>query len=300
MHDSLKINVSLVKKLIKEQFPQWSDFAINPVELSGFDNRTFHLGTKMSIRLPSAQSYAAQVQKEQRWLPLLSPHVSCTIPQPIAMGNPSENYPWNWSIYSWIEGKSANTLSDHDMNLQKIAMDLAHFINELHTIDTTNGPLPGPHNYYRGGPLAIYDVETRNAINQLPDLIDTNAAISLWNKALDAQWNKKPVWVHGDFSAGNILIKNNQLNAVIDFGCMGIGDPACDLTIAWTLLTSDSRKTFKSHVNIDSDTWARARGWALWKSLITITQLQNKSCPQISRQLKIINEISHEHTTENI
>lgn len=295
----LEITNSLVTDLITEQFPKWSHLHIRPVDFNGWDNRTFRLGEKMSIRLPSAEEYALKVQIEQKWLPLLAPHLSFPIPIPLAMGKPSKNYPWNWSIYKWIEGESANNLLIDKTNLQQIALNLAQFLNELHKIDVTGGPAAGTHNFYRGGSLSVYDAETRSAIVLLKGFIDVDTVTSVWEKAISSQCSNKPVWVHGDFSAGNILIKGNRLEAVIDFGGMGIGDPACDLVIAWTFLTHESRKIFRSHLCLDPDTWARARGWALWKALITIVPLNDKTCSQAIKQKQIINDIIHEHKFEN-
>jgi aminoglycoside phosphotransferase (APT) family kinase protein len=297
--DKSKITLQLITDLIAEQFPQWAHLPITPVEVSGWDNKTFRLGKEMSIRLPSAEIYVSKVQKEQKWLPVLAPHLSLPIPTPLAMGQPSKIYPWNWSIYQWIEGKSANTMVIDDLNLNLIAMQLAQFLNELHTINATNGPLPGPHNFYRGDSPAVYDAETRSAIAQLQGFIDVDAVTSVWQKAISSTWSKNPVWIHGDLSAGNILIQDNQLAAVIDFGGMGIGDPACDLVIAWTFLTKESRKLFREHLSLDADTWARARGWALWKALITIAPLKDKTSSEALKQQHIIDEILNEHRFEN-
>ncbi|MCX4080366.1 phosphotransferase [Rickettsia rhipicephali] len=120
------------------------------------------------------------------------------------------------------------------------------------------------YNFWRGGDLAVYDLETKIAIKNLKDLVDADKVLSVWAKALNSsQWNKKPVWIHGDFASGNIIIKNGKLNAVIDFGGMSIGDPACDLVIIWTFLQNEAREIFKKQLALDDDTWARARGWVL-------------------------------------
>ena len=290
---SLLISLALVQNLINEQFPEFSLLPIKQIIPGGNDNRTFRLGNDMLIRLPSAERYALKVQKEQHWLPILAPHLSISVPKPLKMGQPSKDYPFNWSIYQWIDGESANNITIDDISLQKIALDLSNFLNELHKIDITNGPISGIHNFWRGGPLFTYDAETKLAIDQLRDLIDANQATAVWQKALNSTWTQNPVWIHGDLSAGNILIENNQLVAVIDFGGMAIGDPACDLVIAWTFLKGESRKVFKSQLNLDSNTWARARGWALWKALITLTALKDKNSLEAATQLQIINEILH-------
>lgn len=291
----VEINEIVAGNLVKAQFPQWAHLQVKPVELSGIDNRTFRLGEEMSIRLPSAEEYAPQVQKEQKWLPALAPHLSFRIPEPLSMGKPSRSYPWNWSIYRWINGESPNTLLMDDIHLQQIALELAQFLNELHKIDVTGGPLPGPHNYWRGDYPSVYDAETKSAIKELQGFIDADRATSVWEEALSSKWSQDPVWIHGDFASGNILVKGGKLAAVIDFGCMGVGDPACDLVIAWTFLKNESRKVFKEHLYLDQGTWARARGWALWKALISITPLKGNTGPEAMQQQQIINEILNEH-----
>lgn len=299
-----------MQNLISEQFPQWAYLPIRPVELGGWDNRTFHLGSEMLIRLPSAECYAAKVQIEQKWLPILAQHLSFQIPKPIAMGKPSKNYPWHWSIYKWIEGESANILTMDELDLNHLALQLTQFLNELHKIDIADAPLPGPHNFFRGGSLLVYDAETRStlklrrgtarsAILKLQNFINLDSLLSVWEKATSSKWNKKPVWIHGDLSSGNILIKDNQLAAVIDFGGMAIGDPACDLVIAWTFLKDESRDIFKSHLNLDVDTWDRACGWALWKALITLESLEDKTSKESLKQQQIILDLVDECNFEN-
>lgn len=226
---------------------------------------------------------------------------------PLALGHLSSIYPWQWSIYSWIEGRSANELSMDSLDLGSIASDLAQFLNELHRIDTAEAPLPGPHNFYRGAPPSVYDTETRSAIKELEGSIDTQGATSVWEKALASKWDQDPVWIHGDLSSGNIIIKEGKLNGVIDFGGMAIGDPACDLVITWTFLQAES-SAFRanemspeelnlegSKLNLDPNTWARARGWALWKALITLAQLKNKGGPEAIQQQNIIKAVIDEH-----
>lgn len=288
--DTFNITVVLVSQLIAEQFPQWADLPIRPVAVSGWDNRTFHLGDTMSVRLPSGKEYAAQVLKEQTWLPILAQHVSMQISQPIAMGQPSKKYPFHWSVYRWIDGQSANTLHRDELDLSTIAMQLAQFLHELHQIDTQGGPVTD-----RGGSPVFYDNEARSTIIKLHNVIDADAATAVWDAAITSRWNKPAVWAHGDLSSGNILVKDKRLCAVIDFGGMTIGDPACDLVIAWTFLQGESRQIFKDQVNLDNDTWARARGWALWKAMITLAAICDKTSLQACEQLCIINDILDEH-----
>lgn len=264
----VEITVPLVRRLIATQFPAWADLPIKPVATGGWDNRTFHLGDHMSVRLPSAERYVPAVEKEQRWLPKLAPALPLPIPQPVGLGAPNDDYPWPWSVYAWLDG---DTIGPDFAPNSQFAADLASFLTALQAADTTGVPPAGAHNFHRGGDLSVYDDETRQAIATLADDIDAHTATTVWNTALATTWDKPPVWVHGDVAAGNLLVKDGRLCAVIDFGSAAIGDPSCDLVPAWTLLDAQNRATFKAALNLDPATWARARGWALWKALITIT-----------------------------
>lgn len=291
----MDITVSLVGRLIAEQFPHWAYLPIKPVELSGWDNRTFRLGEDMTVRLPSHEAYEAQVEKEQQWLPKLGPELPLAIPTPLAMGVPSDEYPLHWSIYSWIDGENATI--ERITNLDVFAVQLAQFLNALQQIDTTDGPAPGLHNFYRGGPVGTYDEETRRAIADLDGVIDTAAVTKVWESALGAERNGSPVWVHGDMHATNLLVKDWRLRAIIDFGCLGVGDPACDLTIAWTFFSGQSRETFRSYLHVDDATWLRARGWALWKALITIANPSGSSPERLKESNRVIKDLIIEHKT---
>lgn len=285
------ISLEIVKNLIKSQFPQFKKLQIKEVDVQGHDNRTFHLGDELLIRLPSAECYSDKVEIEQKWLPILAKNLSFQIPSSIAMGKPSRDYPFNWSIYKFIEGQSANTLNLNKLDLNFIALQLTQFLKELHKVDIAGAPIPGVHNFYRGANLKIYDKETRSAILNLKKLINADAALKLWEKALISKWEKSPVWIHGDLAPGNIIIKNNKLIGVIDFGGMAVGDPACDLVIAWTFLKDESRKIFKTNLALDSNTWMRAQGWALWKALISLDKIENKTSNEALAQKEIIENI---------
>ncbi len=285
----MNIHVSLVEQLIAEQFPVWAGLPVVPVARSGWDNRTFHLGQHMIVRIPSAERYAPQVEKEQRWLPRLAPNLPLPIPKPIAMGKPGKGYPWHWSIYEWIEGENASVERIADMG--QFAADLAQFLRALQQMDVSGGPLAGAHSFFRGAPLAVYDRETRSAIERLSGEIDRQTATRLWEEALGTTWQKPPVWFHGDVAEGNLLVQNGKLCAVIDFGCSGIGDPACDLAIAWTFFSGERREVFINALSFDSATWMRGRGWALWKALITLVEFQVRDPVKAEKSRRVINEV---------
>jgi aminoglycoside phosphotransferase (APT) family kinase protein len=294
--DKVHIDVDLVRRLIATQFPQWTTLPVKPIKFDGWDNRTFHLGEHMSVRLPSAVEYSSQVKKEHYWLPKLAPHLPLSIPVPLAMGKPAESYPWHWSIYRWLDGEPASI--EGIANLCQFSTALAEFLIALQQIDTTGGPMAGTHNFYRGGSLTIYDDETRKAIAILGDQIDVDAVTSVWNIALASNWHGSPVWIHGDIAAGNLLVEKGQLSAVIDFGSMGVGDPACDLAIAWTLFKGESRDTFRAALPLDSATWARGRGWAVWKALIACAALPGTNPLEVVKSRQIIEEVLAEHKRE--
>jgi aminoglycoside phosphotransferase (APT) family kinase protein len=287
------INTALVRELISTQFPQWADLPIRPVQFDGWDNRTFHLGDGMTVRLPSGEAYAAQVEKEQRWLPRLAPQLPLSIPVPLATGVPGSGYPWPWSVYRWLDGETA--MNGRIADLTEFATTLAHFLTALQRIDPTGGPPPGPHNFYRGGPLTVYEGEARQAIAALNGKIDTGAATEVLDAALASSWQGAPVWFHGDIAAGNLLVRNGRLSAIIDFGTSGVGDPACDLAIAWTLFEGESREAFRSALLLDHATWARGRGWTLWKALIVYAGLPGTNALEAEKQRRVIDEVLADH-----
>lgn len=262
------IDVPLVRRLIAAQFPRWADLPVRPVAVDGWDNRTFHLGDAMTVRLPSAAGYVPQVDKEHRWLPLLAPRLPLTVPTPLARGEPGEGYPFPWSVYRWIDGETARV--ERIADLTGFARTLAGFLAALHRAEPAGGPPAGAHSAFRGASLTTYDGETRRAVEALGDRIPVGTVTGIWARAVRATWAGPPVWFHGDVAWGNLLVRDGRLAAVIDFGCCGTGDPACDLAVAWTMLSGASRAAFRAALAVDDETWARGRGWVLWKTLITL------------------------------
>jgi aminoglycoside phosphotransferase (APT) family kinase protein len=223
----------------------------------------------MSVRLPSGDSYVPQVEKEHRWLPVLRGQVPVAIPEPLAKGEPGAGYTRPWSIYRWIDGEtvSVNSVSDR----VQFAHDLAGFLNALYRCDASAGPAAGPHSFSRGGPVSTWDTQTRALLSRSEGQLDVRGALDVWEAALAAvSLAQAPVWVHGDVTGSNLLVRQGRLCAVLDFGCSAVGDPACDTTIAWTLFEGESRDLFMSELAVDEATWARGRGWALWKALLEV------------------------------
>lgn len=291
---TFKITLPLVKKLIAQQFPEFANLTIKPVKIQGHDNRTFRLGPNMSIRMPTAEAYALKVPKEQKLLPKLKAHLTTAIPVPLKMGQPSTDYPFNFSIYQWLEGESANEIPMNNEDLEHLAIALAKFLKELQSINIEGGPTPGLHNWWRGDHISVYDQQARSQIELLKNIIDSQKALTLWENASKLRWQNQPVWIHGDLASSNILIKDRKLSGIIDFGGLGVGDPACDLVIAWTFLKGTSREIFKQKVILDKDTWVRAQAWCLWKATYELCQLEDKSSLLAVRQKHIIEEVLNE------
>ncbi|MBI3243319.1 MAG: aminoglycoside phosphotransferase family protein [Chloroflexi bacterium] len=275
MHDDeMDTDAFLVGRLLAAQFPQWADLPIEPVPSAGTDNALYRLSDDMVVRLPRIHRAVGQVEEEHLWLPRLAPFLPLAIPVPLAKGEPGEGYPWHWSVYRWLEGE--NAALERIAEPRQAAIDLAQFIAALQRLDATGGPPPGPHNSSRGEPLARRDTETRDAIATLRGTLDADTVTAVWDAAIEAPaWHGPPVWLHGDLQSGNLLAVQGRLIAVIDFGCLGVGDPACDVMAAWLYLSAETRDVFRATLQVDDATWARGRGWALSVGLIALPYYQN-------------------------
>ncbi|WP_433075062.1 aminoglycoside phosphotransferase family protein [Dactylosporangium sp. CA-052675] len=261
-----EINEALAAGLISDQLPEWAGLPIVAASPQGWDNRTFRLGGTLCVRLPSAEGYAHQILKESRWLPYLARHLRVEVPKPLKVGRPALGYPFPWSVNEWLDGQVLSRAAVHDV--AALAEELASFLVDLRAVPAGDGPRPGPETAHRGGPFAFYAPEAQAAIRTLG--ARSPATDRVIEEALASRWENPPVWFHGDFAVDNILIADGRLAGVLDFGCAGVGDPACDLVIAFTYLPEDVRPVFRRAVGLDDDTWRRARGWALWKAAITL------------------------------
>jgi aminoglycoside phosphotransferase (APT) family kinase protein len=272
-----EITQDLATRLVAAQFPRWAHLPVAPVGLPGWDNVTFRLGERLSVRLPSAAGYVAQVEKEHRWLPFLAPRLPLPIPEPVARGVPGSGFPWPWSVFGWLEGEPAAAVRVDD--LVDFAVDIAGFLVALAAVDPSDGPAAGEHSAFRGAPLALFDEDVRRAISIVASEVDTAATTAAWEASLAAPFDGGPVWLHGDVTGSNLLVVDGRLAAVLDFGCCAVGDPACDLAIAWTLFHGESRRAFRERLAPDERAWLRGRGWALWKALITLAEALRTEAP---------------------
>ncbi len=257
MHEvEISVDLDLVTRLLAKQFPQLAHLELQRVRSAGTDNALFRLGKDFVVRMPIVDWAVPDVEKENKWLPYLAPLLPISIPTPIAMGMPEEGYPYNWSIYRWCSGENPR-VGELERPLE-FASDVAKFIRGLQEIDIEDGPAAG-----RGLPLIDRDESTREALASLSSMMETREIDAAWSSALTIPaWDKPNVWIHGDLSSGNVLTLDGRLSAVIDFGALGVGDPAVDLIIAWNLLPVGVRSEFRSLTQVDEATWKRGRAWA--------------------------------------
>lgn len=262
------IDDELVARLLAEQFPQWSGLPIRAADPQGWDNRTFRVGDALSVRLPSAAGYVPAVEKEQRVLPYLAPRIGLPVPEPVGLGRPGCGYPFPWSVRRWIDGRVA--VEEPRLDLGRFASDVGAVLRRLRAVPPGPGPAAGAHSFHRGEHPSVYGHEVRAALAELGDTVDQEACRAVWERATASSWRGPGVWFHGDVSPTNLLVEDGRLSAVIDFGTCGVGDPACDVVLAWTFLDGPSRAVFRRAVDLDPATWDRGRGWALWKALIML------------------------------
>jgi aminoglycoside phosphotransferase (APT) family kinase protein len=267
--DQIDTDELLVRRLLADQFPHWSDLPVRAVPSSGTENAIYRLGDEMAVRMPYRPGRDDQLEKLDRWLPRLAPHLPLSIPEPLARGAPSKEYPAAWSIVRWLDGEEARLESLADP--VEAARSLAGFVRALTAIDAAGGPAPGTHNFWRGVPLAARDEMTRRRIRESEGLVDTEAVLRAWEHDLEAPvWDGPPSWLHGDLAPDNMLLTDGRLSAVIDWGGLGVGDPATELLPAWNLFRGASREAYREALGFDDATWARGRGLALSTSIVAL------------------------------
>jgi aminoglycoside phosphotransferase (APT) family kinase protein len=260
MHpDELEINERIVRRLIDKQFPQWRDMPLRAVSW-GTVNAVYRLGEELAVRVPRRVEWASDLEQEVRWLPALAPSLPLPIPEPVALGASSDDYPVKWAVYRWLNGTPM--LEAPCVDQTAIAEELAAFVTAMQRIE----PPSDPPVSNRSVPLVKYDEPIHARIPELAAHdIDIAAVTAAWELAVAApSWSGSPVWLHGDLMPTNLLVRGNGgLAGVLDFGVCTTGDPACESLLAWMTLTRASRPLYRELVGIEDAAWARARGWAL-------------------------------------
>lgn len=296
--DEVDIDASLVARLLAEQFPSWAGLPIGVVASSGTDNVTFRVGEDLAVRLPRTAWAQGQVEKDLTWLARLAPQLPLAVPEPLALGVPGEDYPFTWGVYRWLEGETFRV--DQLADPVAAAKDLAEFVRCLQTVDTTGAPVPPDDPFARGTPLAPRDPLFREALEELRDEFDTGLVLAAWEASLAADtWTGQPRWIHGDLMPGNLLVADGRLAAVIDFATAWAADPAGDLLAAWYTFGGDSRRAFRDALDVDQDTWARGRGWALSLEMIAIPYYRTRNPAAVQNDSHIIAETLADFAAEH-
>ncbi len=259
MHDDeVEVDDALVHRLIATQMPQLADRPLTVVEPWGTDNAIWRLGDDLVVRLPRIHWAAGQVEREAVWLPRLAPHLPVPVPEPVAVGEPADGYPYRWAVHRWIPGEGAAL--DRVDDPRTFAFDLADVIRRLRTVPTDGAPSA----HGRARAVRDYDDATRRAIDNASHIIDAAAALSVWEQALAAPPYTGPdAWVQGDLE-GNCLVRDGRLCGIVDWGSACVGDPAVDVQVVWSpLFTERSRFTFLDALGVDDAMLARSRGAAI-------------------------------------
>ena len=267
--DKQQLTPDVVSCLVRTQVPWLAHERVTPVAVDGWDNSSFRVGQEHVARMPAADGYVPAVAKEHRWLPVLAPHLPVDVPEPVLRGEPGCGFPRPWSLYGWIPGDTAGGGVD---DLSRFAVDVAAFLIALQGVDATGAPAAGGHSFGRGGPLSRYTRDVHDSLASLPEGVEADAVITVWEAAVARPHDGPPVWFHGDMAPSNLLVRNGRLSAVIDFGTCGVGDPACDLVLAWTYLDDEAAAVLRAGTGVDDETWSRGAGWALWKALLTVAE----------------------------
>lgn len=267
MHaDEVRATEAQVHRLLTEQMPQWANLELRQLAAEGTDHVLFRLGDELLVRIPKIGWAVDQAERDARWLPRLAAHLPVPIPAPLAVGEPGAGFPWPWSVVPWIDGKTAGPV---ERSRASLARDVAEFARSLHAASSDGGPRKTDRE--RGAPLAPSDEVAQQALTALSahdDGFDLDEVAEAWLDAVQAPpWNGPPVWIHGDLQPGNLIVRQGRLAAVIDFGALGLGDPAPDVAAAFWTFRGDARRVYRDALGYDDATWRRARGWALLPSL---------------------------------
>ena len=303
MHtDEIPINIGLVRKLVDNQFPHFAGLPLRKLGAFGSSNRQFRLGNELLVRLPRQPGGGAAIEKEERWTPIIGSHLPVAVPEFVGSGEPAFGYSERWSIVRWLDGEHPKVCSPTEpatVKRSQLADDLATVILALRSTDVPQTALMEPNlQNYRGRALEEYDEPMRQNIDQCRSIADLNldldAALSLWENTIGSSHEleaKSARWYHGDLVAENLLLRENRLVGVLDFGGLGLGDPTIDLHGAWELLDPPARDRFRAKVGATDIEWMRGRAWALAVALMTFPYYWNSMPHRVKERLAMARSV---------
>jgi len=291
MHeDEVTTDAALVERLIAAQFPEWASLPVARVDSFGTDNAIYRLGDEWSVRLPRVPWAVAPLEREFAWLPRIAERLPVEVPVPVALGAPGPGFAWPWTVCRWLEGdhpEAADRASAEASAQVTLARDLARFVRAMRALDPAGAPITA-------WPRPLPD-EADLVLAEL-DLLGSErvAALAIWEEAVATRYDGPPTWIHGDLAPGNLLLRDGRLSGVLDFGTMGVGDPASDLRVAWNLLSRQARATFRDEVGADEATWTRARGWALLQAVAQLSYFGERHPRLTANARRVVGELTAE------
>jgi aminoglycoside phosphotransferase (APT) family kinase protein len=272
MHDGQReVPAATVQALVAAQFPQWAGLAVRAVDSPGTVNSIFRIGDRLAARFPLVAEdtgiVRAQLAAEAAAARELAGRTRFATPEPVALGEPGEGYPWPWSVQTWLPGVTADDRDPGDS--AGFARDLAEFIGAVRGMDTRGRVFGGSG---RGGVLATHDDWVQLCLARGEGLLDVPRLHALWTVMRELPRGPRPdVMSHCDLISGNVLVAGHgreaRLAGVMDVGGLGPADPALDLVAGWHLLDGGPRRVFREALGSDDAEWARGQAWAFQQAI---------------------------------
>jgi aminoglycoside phosphotransferase (APT) family kinase protein len=267
MHpDQVVVDAGTARRLVRDQFPPWTDLPVRPLTSAATVNTIFRLGDELTARFPLR---LAPVDDARCWLGAEAAasdefaHVSpVAAPRPVALGEPGHGYPMPWSVQTWVPGRDA-TSEDTAGSLQ-LADDLGALLRSLRSADTRGRTFQGRG---RGGHLPDHEDWMDVCFRSSEHLLDVPTLRVLWAELRDLPEVDSDMMGHGDLTPPNVLVHAGRLTGVLDTGGFAAADPALDLVACWHLLDDRPRQAVRDALSCGDVQWRRGMAWAFQQAM---------------------------------